>query len=821
MNKKIISAFVAMALTVSPALTFAQTTDISAKEFTQRFGIMTGYGDGNFGEYDTLVRSQFVKMTVKIVDKDFIPVNNTAPYTDVPYTHWAASYIDRASQLGYFAGYPDGSFHPDEPVLTEHVCKTMLKILGYETDYTADNWAYAQVELARQKGLLDGVEYALGQPLNRINTAKVIQNTLLTKAKNAQNYYIETMGYQYKEDVIPISDKNVPAGYVATSAGTVKKGVLSDSQLLQRGDMILDNDNTIVMFIEKPNQNSQYLIKEVLPDRITVKDNSGEKQLILEKDTVVYSGNSQSVYSAVFNQLKNGDYIKVFYRADGTIDYLSVVTDTNVEDTDEYIIKTVLSDGVVAFSDEGDKTIKFDDDTPVYEGSLSSVYQTASQGFALGDKITVYYDNIGGVKYLKLEKDAIKGPVTNKGKSFITALGAREDSKILRDGISASVEDIEDNDICYYVEQGDTILAYSKKISGIYEDAIPNKDAIKQVKLSGKTYDIGTSQAFAKLSSDALEYGDMITLLFGKDGKVADVVTGKDTGPVTAYIMNSGLKETTNPNQETKKSYYIQVLLTDGQTMEYISDKDYEDYRGRLASLSFQNGKAAVKTINNPKSDVYGEFDWESKTFGKDKLAKDLMIIDVASYEKDYSGTGKRIYPNRLDGLDISRGAVLYTAKNTKGEINRLVLNDYTNDIYSFGIVLKSAKASSAYAAQGSYELLVDGNVSNVTSYNEAFSANSRQPSLFKYDNTQLRSINPLGAVRDIITKADVNYAYGDSEKYPMSADVQVYRDTSGYLSGKDFELIPVSEIPAGATMTAYMDKPAKSGGRVRVLILN
>lgn len=821
MNKKIIGMILAAVIAAAPLSGFAADADTSARDFVRSFGIMSGYGDGNFGDYDTLTRSQLVKIVIEIADRDFIPVNNIAPYTDVPYTSWAASYIQRGSELGYFSGFPDGSFHPDEAVTAEQVCKTMLKILGYETDYTAGNWAQEQIRLASEKGLLHHVNYVQGQPLSRIDTAKVIQNTLLSKPRNEQTYYIEKMGYRYLEDVVPMSDKNVPEGYVATSAGNLKKGVLTDDQLLRRGDAIVDKDNAIVLFTEKQSDSKQYVIVDVLPDRLTVKGSDGkEQQLILESGTLVYNGGAQTAYASAFQALKSGDSIRVFYRTDGTVDYLSVQEDTDFHDTETYVIKTVLSDGVIAFGKTADQTLKFDDDTLVYDGTLSSVYRSASAGFSLGDEITVYYDSLGGVKYLKYRKDVLKGPVTNVAGNAISALGASEDANILRDGMQADTTDLDEYDICYYVEQTDTVLAYSRKITGIYEDALPNKDSVRQIVVSGKTYTVGTSAAFAKLSSDKPEYGDRVTLLFGKDGAVADVVTDEQSSAVAGYVLLSGRKETVNTNKETGKSYYVQALLTDGQTAEYITDKDYNDYMGRLVNITFVNGKATLRTLSG-KSDLSGAFDWTDKTFGENKLAKDLTIIDVAAYEKDVTGTGKRIYPQRLDGLTLSSSNILYAEKNTKDEIDRLVLNDYTHDIYSFGIVLKADVKSTDYTASGSYELLIDGETRTVMTNGSAFSAHNRQPSYFKYNGQLLRSIVPLSEVSGAITELDANRLRAGDAVYPVSADVQVYRNVSGHISGRDFELIPLSDIPKDAHISAYQDRSEAHGGQIRIIIVD
>ena len=70
------------------------------------------------------------------------------------------------------------------------------------------------------------------------------------------------------------------------------------------------------------------------------------------------------------------------------------------------------------------------------------------------------------------------------------------------------------------------LLAYSKSISGVYENAYPTKDSIAQVQVSGKIYDVTERRAKSKLSSDGnIAFGDTVTLRFGKDGGVSDAVS--------------------------------------------------------------------------------------------------------------------------------------------------------------------------------------------------------------------------------------------------------------------------------------------------------
>ena len=55
-----------------------------------------------------------------------------AQYPDVTAKHWAKPYIDRWSDSGILKGYPDGKFHPDDPVTRGQLSAILYSILGVE-----------------------------------------------------------------------------------------------------------------------------------------------------------------------------------------------------------------------------------------------------------------------------------------------------------------------------------------------------------------------------------------------------------------------------------------------------------------------------------------------------------------------------------------------------------------------------------------------------------------------------------------------------------------------------------------------------------------
>ncbi len=717
-----------------PAGVFAKDYDL-----VKSLGIMTGYDDGNFGEGDSLTRSQFAKIVVTMVDREFTPYKSVSPYGDVPHTHWAASYIAYATEIGLLSGYPDGTFKPEKEVTYEEACKVLLNLLKYETSPGGD-WATAQINAAKNAGILNNVTATAGASLLRGDAAIMVQNSLLIKPKNDSRYYIETLNYRYFQNAVIMTDKTTSRDKVLTSAGIFGKGDrFSESDILKCGDLIVDEYDNIAAFLPKEQILQSYVVKAVLPGGIATFDN--DMQIEIEDDVKVFSGEVQSSYQAVKSDIKTGD------------------------------------------------------------------------------RITLYKDINSKTEYISIEKDVIEGPVTNYGSSFMSAFGIDANTKIIRDGIPSDASAIRDYDICYYIKQSNTVLAYTKKKTGIYENALPNKDNPTKIILSGESYEIGSIAAFNKLSSDGgIKFGDPVTVLFGKDDKIADVLTTVATDNQVAYLINTGLKENTNEKGEKVYRYIATLAMPDGSEIEYGTDKDYGTYKGKLVYFSFSGGKA-VLTVKNPSNTLAGRFDWGNKTLGKAMLASDIKILDTARYEQYRIGKYVRIFPQRLDGVEISRDKILYAENNEKGKISVLILNNVTNDMFSFGLVTKAVNQSGGMMLMGEYDLLVGGEKRHINTVSVIYQVYGGQPALFDFEGQELKGIKPLTALPDSVKNIDNNFVYTVNSKFPLSDKVVVYKKTTD--ASLDYEVIPLSEVMSNNyTVTAYCDKTMQSGGRIRVLVV-
>ncbi len=724
------------AAVVSCLTAYADADD--TKELLRATEIMHGDENGNFDDNGFLTREQFAKITVAIADADYIPTNSAAPFFDVPTSRWSSGYIDRANVMGFFHGYPDGSFRPDEKIVPEQICKIMLKLLGYENENITGNWAQAQISFAKGEGLLDGVSYEAGVPVTRIEAAKIIENTLFSQLKDSDKYLVEVMGYGYFEDTVILTDKNVQAGYVSTSNGVFKKNAeFSAADIGKKGDLITNKKGEILCFAAGEQKCKSFVVKTA-------------------------SGNSIAVF------------------------------------------------GNEAFVGE------IAEETPCYYGGQPTNFAQMKLMLKTGDDLVVAYSESGVVEYISSAGNSMQSP------AFIGEIAVNENTSYIRDGIASTAQQIDSLDICYYLEQVNTVVAYSKRITGVFENAYPSKENISSITLSGKQYTIGHINAVSKLSSAGnIRYGDTITLLFGKDDTVADVITLSENQKIYGVVMGSGLKERTDENGNRLSEYVVSFLRTDGTVSEYSSKMDYDGYRGRPAAVTFRDGFATVSPVNT-ENKISGLFDWEKKTLGKYALSEDVDIIDVCN-DSDYSvAKAAEVFPQRIDGAQIYVGDVLY-AEIRDNKIASIILHDYTKDLYDFGIMLYAKNLSSTYALAGEYKANVNGRYFEFVTQNQVYNISSGQPAGFEVDPVKgIIGIRPLTAVQDRVTGVDALYAYTKNGKYLLDDDVIVYSQIqkAGDSTGYRFDIISAADIDYEKTVTAYFDKTEEYGGRIRVIVV-
>ena len=109
-----------------------------------------------------------------------------AGFTDVPTSHWAASYIQTVADRGIMHG-ADGKFRPDELITQAEVCATIARSLSLPaSDQTmdglaADQWYTGEVSAVWAAGLFDGLTdtFQPDSAMSRADAAQLFANILV------------------------------------------------------------------------------------------------------------------------------------------------------------------------------------------------------------------------------------------------------------------------------------------------------------------------------------------------------------------------------------------------------------------------------------------------------------------------------------------------------------------------------------------------------------------------------------------------------------------------------------------------------------------
>ncbi|HIK04152.1 MAG TPA: S-layer homology domain-containing protein [Trichormus sp. M33_DOE_039] len=117
---------------------FAQTTfsDVSSNYWAARFiqelsqrGVIAGFPDGSFRPEEPVTRAQFAAMVNKAFQK--APERQSIGFVDVPSNYWAYNAIQQAYTIGFLSGYPGNSFRPNENIPRQQVLVSLANGLEY------------------------------------------------------------------------------------------------------------------------------------------------------------------------------------------------------------------------------------------------------------------------------------------------------------------------------------------------------------------------------------------------------------------------------------------------------------------------------------------------------------------------------------------------------------------------------------------------------------------------------------------------------------------------------------------------------------------
>lgn len=714
------------------------------------FKIISGDGDGNLRPYSTITRGEFAKLAVGMLNE----IENAKAasagisyFSDVYNGYWALPFINYVADKNIIVGYSNGTFAPDNNITYGEALTVVLRILGYDDSVITGFWPDSYVLKAAALSVTEGMTFDAAAPITRADAFVIIAKALETKTNGSNKMLMETYGFSKTEDTV----------ILATSA--TDKNISSDKVLTSDGTFKFDG-----------------------------------------VDMNEYIGQTVNIYRDDENNI------------------VSVVpTPRTVK---KYVIKKVLgSDKYLCVSDGAEESIKFDSDFTVYTKSGKSTYSGHKNEFVVGASLSMFKKDGADYDYAMLSDADDIEPVTafRDYAAGDTSVGGIEISDIntvtvYRDGYLANLSDIKKYDVIYYNPIVNTMDVYIDKVTGLYEKAYPSKAYITSIEVGGNTYELGSDVAIGKLdeSTGSFAINDVITLLFGKDGKVVDVYSKyADVKLDYAVVKKTYTSIEASGTNKGATVYEADLVMSDSKVYTYKTKKQYSDYEGKLVSVKFEGEYAVLSTFTS--QDMYGYLDTKGLKFSNLELTDDVVIFNRKDTNNGFEV--EALSAEDVDSTYVASGEV-YGYVKSLGKIAVLYVSDITNDDTKYAIFVSRSKVNdSTYT----YKMIVDGETQEYTKQG-AYSVMVGLPTRLTFKSGTLKGMQSLVKIKSgAIDEYAFNKITIDGSTYDVDGNnVMVYSSNSK----GEYYTVATSVLEDGSvkTATVYADTVVARGGVVRAI---
>ena len=414
-------------------------------------------------------------------------------------------------------------------------------------------------------------------------------------------------------------------------------------------------------------------------------------------------------------------------------------------------------------------------------------------------------DASGKVDLLELTSGALEGPLVAQG-NWQSALPFSP-AAVRRDGAQIPASAVQDYDVLYWNPASGEIWVYTDRASGTIQALEPSASRPTSVTVAGRAYEIETSSAALALS-DLGQYrlGDPVTLLLGRSGGVAAVADVSAAGAAERVGMVISVSEEQYPDGAggSYTAQTVTMLATDGLTYQYQTRGGYRVGSIVRAGAFGQDGQITLRGLSSQS--LSGKVSDDGAELGDYTFAPDASILDVAD------GQGAVYRPERLAGVALSSGAVRYYSLNSQGEIDQMILENVTGDMYQYGVLTRREEMGEGLNRIYSYEYDIAGTDYALPASTTGFRAATGPIQLTgdPADPERMYSLTNAGegtiSGRQFLT---------DQRRYTLSDQVLVYERRGG-----QYLLSTLARAQEGDfTLTAWYDKPEVQGGRIRVIV--
>ena len=332
---------------------------------------------------------------------------------------------------------------------------------------------------------------------------------------------------------------------------------------------------------------------------------------------------------------------------------------------------------------QGDTLTIADGALLLYNALTAQTAEGETYGSTLGLTVT---DGQVDVSSVLLED--VEGPFVADGS---TQLPFEPEAVYRNDEVTNSAS-LHTYDVYYYNVNARTLWIYTTKAAGRITAVSPSASAPTSVTVAGTEYTIGSSQAASALSSlNGGGVGQVVTLLLGMDDEVVRVLTGSEADQVFYGVVQDSSRSLIEDNGADVLQN-VTVACTDGVTRTVQVDKSLNYPAGWLVEITVDENGENIRFIDEKHTS--GAFNSGSTALGGTALAEDVEILDTTG-----EGMAGTIRPSRLSGVTLASDDVRYYTTNEAGEIDRLILDNVTGDLWTYGVLDDVRNLTDAAAA--------------------------------------------------------------------------------------------------------------------------
>ena len=269
------------------------------------------------------------------------------------------------------------------------------------------------------------------------------------------------------------------------------------------------------------------------------------------------------------------------------------------------------------------------------------------------------------------------------------------------DKVSDSAE-LNKYDVYYYSESLKTLWVYTRRAAGRITEVSPSASAPTSITVAGTSYMLGSTAIASQVSSlNGGGVGQIVTLLLGMNNVAAGIVTGEEADEVFYGVVQSASRNLIDEDNSADVLQTVKVLCTDGLAREVNVDKSLNFPTGWLVKITVNADGENVETLSGQS--VSGTIRADSTALGDAALASDVEILDTTA-----EGLAGTVSPSRLSGVTLSASDVRYYTVDGNGAIDRLILNDATGDLWTYGVLddvtnlISTAASSTTNTGSGS-----------------------------------------------------------------------------------------------------------------------